>query len=368
MAKEGDNYGAVAQAKPRTASSKAAPSTVQVHLALLLAYVLWGCGAIVGKLGVAATNPLIFEFWREAIISVLMLIGLPAVGIELLPERADLPRLLLGSFGYFANQLFWFVGIKMGDPIIGSTWQTFLPILTMMVAAIMGQEVLNWEKALGILIAAAGAAFMVLYDSRRMYTQSHDTARIVLGHGLFFLNIAGISMYFLLFKSLGKKYNQWMLVAWSNFVGSTLMFALAAILHLELAKPVMSMICKNSIPSLETECSENWLISAKMIYPLAFEIICCSLIALTLLNWANKHTEASVVTVYNAVHAVTSTLLSLVLVLIFGHAWGHRYGIRMPGYGTLGTALVVIGLVNVFRYDRKQAQLSKGLIGGGLKV
>merc|ERR1719471_2208623 len=86
---------------------------------------------------------------------------------RLIIDKEDMPRMVLGGLAYCVNQLFWFIGIKINDPVIGSTWQTFLPILTTFISVCLGQEQLRCEKMFGIVVAAAGAAFMVLFDSKK---------------------------------------------------------------------------------------------------------------------------------------------------------------------------------------------------------
>mmetsp|Transcript_16238 Transcript_16238/g.47425 ORF Transcript_16238/g.47425 Transcript_16238/m.47425 type:complete len:384 (+) Transcript_16238:113-1264(+) len=351
------SYGSLAVKKDEVREVEETPSTIKVHVALLVSYVIWGGGALVGKLGVHDTNPIVFEFWREGIMVTGLVIYFFCTCRPIFPAYEDTWHMIVSGFAYFVNQLFWFVGIKLGDPVVGSTWQTFLPVLTTLIAVGLGQEVLGPHKAAGILIAAGGATFMVIYDSRRINKTIADQAGSGVGfaHILFFLNILGNSAYFIINRGLSERYTPLMIVLWSNIVGCSSLFLIGVILHQEPAKPLVDLFC--GLPN-ETDgawnCAHSWLISRSMVMPLAYEAIGCSLISLTLLNWANKHTEASVVTVYVAVHAVTSTLGSAVLVSILGTDWGLRFGLRMPGLGTAGTILVITGLLIIFKYDQQQ--------------
>mmetsp|Transcript_57357 Transcript_57357/g.129330 ORF Transcript_57357/g.129330 Transcript_57357/m.129330 type:complete len:370 (-) Transcript_57357:244-1353(-) len=350
--KKESDYGSLRLLDDGNAGGKGSPSTLTVHLALVTAYVCWGGGAIVGKFGVHGTNPVIFEFWREAVIIVLLLALRCVSSFRVLIDMEDVPRMVLGGLAYFVNQLFWFIGIKINDPVIGSTWQAFLPILTAFISVCLGQEQLRCEKIAGIAVAAAGAAFMVIFDSRRAHTaNSHGSATLITGHLLFFANILGNSAYFLLLGKLGKKYSALTNVMWSNIVSGSAMAGVGAFLHMRMGRSLLNVLCSNDAAVIHNKCSHSFMLADDMYWPLAYEVIFCSIVALTLLNWANQHTDASVVTVYSAVHTMATTLISAVLVALLGVQRASHWGLRMPGAGTAGAAPIILGLVIVFRYD-----------------
>jgi drug/metabolite transporter (DMT)-like permease len=329
------------------------PPVALVHLALCAGYTLFGGGAIVGKLGVAGSNPVIFELARE-VVSACLLFGAVCLTRQApLPEREDAPRILLGGLSFFTNQIAWFVGLKMADPVAGSAWQTFLPILTTALSMAMGQSKIQAMQALGITVATGGAILMVMLDSSSGHIvdpERHNSTRFV-SNVIFFMGILGTSIYFLVNSSLGSKYSACATVMWSNMVGSALLL-LAECLALCCA-PLMSLLCHSENATLQAQClAQGFTIPSALLGPLAYEVVICTLVAWPLISWANQNTDPSVTSVYIGMHPVASTILSAVLVCRYGIEWGLRYDMTLPSYKDFGILLIICGLLITFRSDR----------------
>ncbi|CAK0906137.1 unnamed protein product [Prorocentrum cordatum] len=146
-------YGACAsgedasKALKRQLSMEKGPSVYKVHAALATGYCLFAGGAIVGKFGVHGSSAIIFELFREFWSLIALSAGLFIFKVSPVPAREDVPTLLLGGTAFFFNQVFWFVALKLADPVTGSAWQTFLPILTALLSVILGQTKLEGLKA-----------------------------------------------------------------------------------------------------------------------------------------------------------------------------------------------------------------------------
>ncbi|CAK0789378.1 unnamed protein product [Prorocentrum cordatum] len=341
------------------------PPVLLVHLALCSGYALFGGGAIVGKFGVHGSNPIMFELARESISVCLLLAAVCFTGQALLPERADAPRILLGGLSFFTNQIAWFVGLKLADPVAGSAWQAFLPIMTTGLSIAMGQAKIDAQQALGIMVAAGGAILMVVLDSTVSQafdaeTDSNWVAKFA-SHVVFCLGILGTSAYFLVNNNLGSKYSACATVMWSNMIGATLLL-LTQWLALS-CPPLMGLLCYSSLPSLQAKClAQGFSVPAEVLPPLSYEVVICTIVAWPLLSWANQNTDPSVTTVYMGMHPVTSTFISAALVCVYGVEWGRRFDMALPGCKDFGVLLIVLGLLITFRSEQaKRERTSSGM-------
>eukprot|EP01047_Picozoa_sp_COSAG01_P096686 COSAG01_NODE_27137_length_693_cov_1.126263_1_plen_148_part_00 len=132
--------------KPDTRQSAAAahsPHWVLVHLTCLAVQVIFGTGAVIGKLGVSSANPVLFIGIRDASSGPLLMVG------SLLTSRSlrdsgvspgDVPRLLAAGLCLYIGQAGFLVGEKLSSAVIGSAWQPVQPIMTAVLASCLGWE------------------------------------------------------------------------------------------------------------------------------------------------------------------------------------------------------------------------------------
>lgn len=174
------------------------------HVALITANAFFGMGAIVGKLGLPATHPLMFAFVREVVAGLLLLI-LAVYGMAQRPSLSTstahnqrpkqitkigqdhlhpqqhssnhvailIRQAMWGwkvhwkSFAVlglvvFGNQAGFIVGIKLTDPVTASVWQPSQPIMTAAICMAWGMEPVRKVRVMGVLLAALGCVAMVL--------------------------------------------------------------------------------------------------------------------------------------------------------------------------------------------------------------
>jgi len=339
------------------------PPVLLVHLALCTGYALFGGGAIVGKFGVHSSNPIMFELARETISVCLLFVAVCLTRQALLPERADAPRILLGGLSFFTNQIAWFVGLKLADPVAGSAWQAFLPIMTTGLSIASGQAKIHAMQALGIMVAAGGAILMVILDSTKQHALDTNRSWVTkfASHMIFCMGIMGTSAYFLVNNKLGSKYSACATVMWSNMIGGTLL--LITQWMASVSPPLMKLLCYSDQPSLQAKClAQGFSIPTEIFLPLSYEVVICTLVAWPLLSWANQNTDPSVTTVYMGMHPVTSTTISAILVCLYGVEWGRRYDMGMPGCKDIGVLLIVCGLLITFRSEQaRRERTSSGM-------
>jgi len=360
----------------RQISQGKGPSVWKVHGALATGYCLFAGGAIVGKFGVHGTSAIIFELFREFWSLVALSAGLVIFKVNPLPAREDVSTLLLGGTAFFFNQVFWFVALKLADPVTGSAWQTFLPILTALLSVILGGTTLQGLKAIGILISSFGAIFMVVFDSRptpaimprndvsllqedsigaELEAVVSDPAFLVraVSHLIFFCNIAGTACYFIIMNRFGTKYSPLQTVTWAICV-SICLLSLTAIAMFS-CRPLHQVFCHSEDPLLIEKCmDQGFTLPSSVYFPLFYEVVICTLVAWPMLNWANQHTDPAVVSVYMGLHPAATTVICMSIVGVMGSAWAHQFSIGMPRLKDLGIVMIILGLIVVFRYELTQ--------------
>ena len=102
-----------------TQTAARSPSVLLVHGALIATQVAFGGGSVVGKLGVAKFNPLVFALIREATAGViLLLVALAVDGTQPVRRARDVPVFIACGVFIFANQAFFIVGDKLAGAVI----------------------------------------------------------------------------------------------------------------------------------------------------------------------------------------------------------------------------------------------------------
>jgi drug/metabolite transporter (DMT)-like permease len=224
-----------------------------------------------------------------------------------------------------------------------------LPILTALLSVILGQTKLEGMKALGILISASGAVFMVVFDSRpsrAVATESGVLVRAV-SHLIFFCNIAGTSSYFIIMNRFGNKYTPVQTVTWSIMTSISLLSVTAVMMFT--FRPLHQVFCHADSQVLIERCMNQGLRLPPTVYfPLFYEVVICTLVAWPMLNWANQHTDPAVVSVYMGLHPAATTFICMAIVGVMGAPWAHQFHIGMPSLKDLGIVLIVLGLMVVF--------------------
>lgn len=321
------------------------PHACTVHLALMVTQLSFGGGAIVGKFGIHGTNPVLFALLREGIAGpILFALSIWKTRTIFLP-RGDLLRLFLAGVAIYSNQLFFILGLKLSDPVSGSAWQPSQPIFTMVLAVCAGYERATGRQVAGTLLAAAGAIFMVLVGPAKASQEAGEAQ--LLGHFLFALNCLGTSAYVVLAKPLVQRYAPILVVSWAYLSAAVMMLLSTCIINS--VPELLNFVCLDAEASVRQACVANaWKVPPEMVLPICYWVMFNSILAYFLMTWANQHAKASVVSVYTVLQPVFAGLISFILIVVHGQAWGNKFGLQRPGFQDLGLLGIVLGLVIVF--------------------
>uniref|UniRef100_A0A7S1KB26 EamA domain-containing protein n=1 Tax=Vitrella brassicaformis TaxID=1169539 RepID=A0A7S1KB26_9ALVE len=324
---------------------KAHPSELMLHGALIFAQVLFGGGAVVGKLGMPKFNPVLFALIREAIAGPILL--LIAIGIEknhrIPPVHRHWRTFLLTGLFLFGNQFCYLVGLKMADETSAASWQPSQPIMTVILAIIVGQETMSPMKGVGISLGTLGAVVLVVAGAPTPHTQQSWRGMLV-GNMLFFVNCLSTSLYLVASKPLLQRHRipSPFVIAFSYMNAAVMMLVAALIVNLN--KPFLELVCP--------DCPSAWGVPPDALWALAYWVIGSSVTTYLLMTWANKYVDGSMVAAYTVLQPVTAVLLTCLLVVLHLDPTG---ALSLPSWNALGGIAVVIGL-GVLVYDSRQVQ------------
>jgi len=329
------------------------PSMLLIHGSLVLVYAFWGGGAFVSKFGIHESSPLVFEMIREALSAPLMLMLAAWMGARLCPDRQDILSLLISVWFFVAGQCCFFIGLKHLDSSIAATYQTLFPVFATTMAILVGQEKSACLKWVAVVFATGGAFVMAFGSLKNAKSSSRPFGETLSGHFLFLGQMLCVSAFVVFSKSLSRKYGGASVTSWLFTLGACLLF----VVH-ELFSSNHSLhryICADENPNVMQACLEAKIsIPVGMIFPLCYEILCCSFGGWMILNWANKYANASVVSVYCVVQPTVAMFIAIFFILAQGQIVAHKFGIPMPGvYNWVGLSLIVVGLGVNFLQDYK---------------
>jgi len=192
-----------------------AASPVLVLLSLFLVQVLFGINYVVSKVIVTFLPPLVWAGGRLIIATMLM------GSIALLMRRPRpkgvgfyVPVILFGILGVVINQGAFLIGLSYTTPTNSAILNTTVPIFTLMIVIIRGQELFSAKKALGFVFALVGVLAIRRIED---FTLSNDT---FIGDLLILVNSCSLAIFLALSKKFSERYDRIWTTVWYFIVGS----------------------------------------------------------------------------------------------------------------------------------------------------
>jgi drug/metabolite transporter (DMT)-like permease len=186
------------------------------HLALVAVQLCFGLFPLLGKWAFAAFAPDAVAAWRIACgAAVLGAIALAVHGRAFLPRRGDLLRLqACALLGIALNQVLFLEGLQRAPSVNAGLMMSLIPVYTFAIAVAVRQERFQRRRALGILVALAGAAQLV-------WQRGPDLSRpYLVGNLLFAANGLCYSVYLVASKPLAVRYPPLVVIAWVFLLGA----------------------------------------------------------------------------------------------------------------------------------------------------
>ena len=299
-----------------------APSLFWVHLSALSAQSLFGGGAIVGELGLSATNPVWFAALREGASGpILCAIAYWKDGAT--PSLSDWTLFVGPGLHLFVNQFCYIIGLKVSSGITASAWMPSQGILAVLYGLCLGIEEVDCYKISGILIGSTSALLMILFEERSdADSEAADSLSILGGSAMFFLSCSATVFYLISSKRALEKYPPSTVTGYSYLVTTALM-AVAAVIVAR-SPSLLDAVCP--------DCNgDPWRIPRDSLYALSYWICAQSVAAYLLMSWTNRWADASLNLAYSAVQPLVSVLCAEIFILARFVPRTHRSSLYLWG-------------------------------------
>jgi drug/metabolite transporter (DMT)-like permease len=262
------------------------------HLAVLSANIIYGINYSVAKEVMPLyIQPFAFIFLR--VVSAVILFSLAhAFFVHEKVEKKDyIPLSMCGLFGVAINQLLFFKGLSLTQPINAALMMTTNPVQVMLLAYIFLKERITNVQIFGIALGLIGAASIIITGKHISMNGS-----TMLGDTFIFLNSLSYAYFIIIAKPLLKNYHPVTVMKFAFLFGSIVV-----------------------IPFGLNELSQvQWhIIPVEALYKIAFIIIAITFIAYLLNTFALRRLPSGTVSMYIYTQPVFATLMSIYLGL--GH-------------------------------------------------
>ena len=176
------------------------------HLALFGANFIYGVNYTVAKdVMPDYILPFGFIFIRAIGATVLFWLLSLVIGNREVPEKKDILRIVLcGLFGVAVNQLLFFKGLSITNPLNAAIIMTTNPILVLLISAVVLKERISWLKSGGILLGLTGALSLILFKNG--WSSLRFDSGTISGDVLIFINALSYGVYLVLVKPLMTRY------------------------------------------------------------------------------------------------------------------------------------------------------------------
>jgi len=132
------------------------------EIAVIAVMVLWAANFIVVKGIIDVLPPVGFTFLRYSLASVALLAILRwSEGEIRLPRPGAWRILLLGGLGFGIYQMLWTVGLQSIPAGDSALLIAASPVLTAVIAVLIGTDTLNPRKAIGVVLSFAGVVLVI---------------------------------------------------------------------------------------------------------------------------------------------------------------------------------------------------------------
>lgn len=190
--------------------SRARGSLALGHLALLGVQLCFGLFPIFGKLAMRHFDPRAVAVWRILVGSgALLALAFARHGRAALPRAGDLPRLFLCALlGVAINMVAFLEGLRRSTTVNAACLMPVIPVYTLFIAVLVGQERFDPRRGAGIALALAGTLLVVFQKGPELGPEHLE------GNLLFVLNTASYALYLVLAKPLLARYSPLVVTTW----------------------------------------------------------------------------------------------------------------------------------------------------------
>lgn len=266
---------------------------VQGHIFALIANILWGLMAPIGKSALMEFSALSVTTFRMVGAAACFWLLSAFCKYEHVDHRDMLKIFFASLFALVFNQGVYIFGLSMTSPIDASIVTTTLPIVTMIIAAIYLKEPITNLKVLGIFVGAMGALTLILSSQ----TAGSGNGSII-GDLLCLVAQISFSIYLTVFKGLSQKYSPITLNKW--------MFIYASMCYIPF--------------SYQDVAGIQWAeVSTAAYVQIGYVVIGGSFLAYIFIMTAQRLLRPTVVSMYNYMQPIVASIAAIIMGLgVFG--------------------------------------------------
>ena len=263
------------------------PNRILVHGVLFFVTFIYGANYTIAKFALPEyIQP--FGFIALRVTGAIIIFWLiHSLRIDEKVERKDFLRLVAcGLFGIAINQMSFFYGLSLTQPINAAIIMTISPIMVFVVAYLIGREKIRPLKILGLVIGATGAYLLI---TRHGISWQSDT---FVGDLFILINATSYAIYLVLVKPLMNKYNPLTVIKW--------VFVFGAVIALPAGMEQLLEVSWGDLPD-------------KAVFSLFYVVLGTTVLAYLLNAWALSHVDSSTVGVYMYLQPVLATVVAVAL-------------------------------------------------------
>jgi drug/metabolite transporter (DMT)-like permease len=291
-----------------------APSRILLGASIGFVILIWAVNFIAAKIGLRSLPAATLASFRVVLAGVVMIpfylfcSRLPAFAEAAQARWRELTLrdlwtfLYLGFFGVTMNQVCFTVGLRYTSVGHAAVIVGMGPIYTLIFAVLFKLETATWRKALGMVIAFAGIAYMASENGISAHSPS------LLGDAITMTGSVGFAMYAVLGKRLGGRYDPLTITAFTHYAGALIVLPVAIYRAITLGSP-------------EHWRAIAWSGWAALLYMAIFS----SAVAYVFYFWLLRYLEASQLSAFTYLLPVVATVLGI-LGLGEKGSWGQVLG------------------------------------------
>lgn len=267
---------------------------MQVSVALLIVQVLFGLNYAVSKYILASVPPLVWASFRISIAAIVMLLYAqfiwkrPSPGVPGNRRSYFLPLIPFALLGMVINQSAFLLGLRYTTASNSAILNTMIPLFTIGIVVLLGQERMTRSKVIGFLLALCGVLIIQRVESLSFHGME------IVGNFLTILNCLSYAIFLGVSKSFLEKYDRVWTTAWLFVFGAVGIGSLS----------IPSWIQFDLRGFLENDLSPTLVVS------MLFSILAGTLLTYFLNLWALARVKSSEVALYIYFQPFVATLLA----------------------------------------------------------
>lgn len=277
--------------KESSAESNFAP-----HIALFAVQVFFGSATVLGKFALLAFPPNALVGFRIGGAALAFYFLQRFRGSLALDNRRDyLQFAFFALIGVTLNQLFFFKGLSLTTAVNTSLIAVTIPIFTILISALIGNDFLSRRKVFGIVLAAVGVIYLI------NPTKASFGSETTQGDILIILNSLCYAFYVAISKKLISQYGALKSIAW--------LFLFASVINVPIGLVSLQTV------NLSEVSMNSWLfVAGLVIFP--------TILSYFWNAWALSRVEPSIVAVYIYLQPLMGFLAAILFL-------GEHFSVRL---------------------------------------